>query len=435
LTEALEYDSSFAWGHYYLSNFHNYHNISRPTAFKHINLAMEYRARMPENQNAEIRQLHYRIHGKKKEALFLAQFLHKSRPNNAILLNNLIQEYYIQEEYEKTIESIEKFRQLQGEPSAMIRLMTECKIHLDKGGEAVDDLEKYLDKNPSDINAMVLLGKSLLADDELELAASSFEQVSVLDPENQEIPLLLEHVAFMRDSGEYISPSLFDRFQGDYWAEGMNLRSSHTIQHKNNNLYFQLEGALSKDIMYPLSKYNYFSKGTSYFFIPNSTGRFDRMSIKEGYISNYLNYEVDEGILSALEFFEQEDFDSAEEQFKKSLAEHPQHIFLQYYLDHLNFRKSPEFQDQNLLTEQLLGKYSTENHRYQLFKEQDQFYIQSKSNTRYIDPIPLIALSPDTYLDTHKLTFRIQFIRENEDIALIFLNNFNETVRARFIGK
>lgn len=436
LQKAVSIDSSFAWGHYYLSKFHNHHKISQPVANRHIDLAMEYRDRMPENQNAEIRQLHYRIHGKTKEALILSEFLHDSRPSNAVLLNNLIQEYYLQKKYRKTIEHIEEFRELQADPAAMIDLMTKCKIHLDESGEAIEDIEDYLRSNPSDIKAMIWLGKALLADKQIDQAASLFEKVKVLEPnKNPEIPRLLSHIEFIRDSSEYINTELFNRFKGVYWAEGMSLRSSHTIQPSNAQLYYQLEGSLSNDLMYPVSRYIYFSEGTSYTFIPNEKGYIDRMSISEGYSpdSKYLNYEVDEEILTGISLLEVGDFEAAEAEFKSALETHPQHIFIQYYLDHLNYRKNPTYQEEIQDSQDLVGTYSTQSHQYEIFQQEGTLFIQSPSNSRYIDPIPLLPLSSDTYLDTHKLTFRLRFIKENGKAqALEFLNDINKIVLAEY---
>lgn len=441
LESSVESDSTFAWGHYVLSDFHNTHRINRQVADKHIGLAMKYREALPINQNIQIRLLNYRMKDQQKESLTLANFLHDSRPNDANLLLNLIREYFRQGNYEETINGIGKYRALKGAPNALLSLLTQSLIHLDRVDEAIQQLELVLSRNSMNPEALLWLGKAHLADQDFEDAQEIFEQLNVLTPNQPEVENLSNHISFMLDSADIFEEEFYESFTGTYWAAGISKRSSHEIFLKNEQLYFQFEGSETSERMYPLSRTRFFSvnnqegqyRSAWHFFLPNDQGAYDRMLIDErGDLSGYMNFEIDEGVRKGMDIFEKGDFEAAEHQFRTSLEEHPNHIFLSYYLQHLEFRKDSAYASLPDAWKKYEGIYFTQAHQYKIFLKDSGLYIQSESNLSYNDPIRLLALDKETFLDSHKLTYQIQFKEEpGRQILLEFINGQAGSVLAK----
>ncbi|MEL6253891.1 MAG: tetratricopeptide repeat protein, partial [Bacteroidota bacterium] len=437
---SVDLDSSFAWGHYVLSDFHNTHRINRQVADKHIALAMKYREELPLNQNIQIRLLNYRMKDQQKESLTLADFLHKSRPTDANLLLNLIHEYFQQAKYEAVIKEIGEYRVLKGAPNALLDLLTQSLIRLDRVDEAIRQLKLVLNRNSMNEDALLWLGKAHLANQDYEKAQEIFEQLSVLNPNQEEVENLRSHVLFIQDSVEIFEGDFYESLTGTYWAAGISKRSSHEIFLENGRLYFQFEGSETSELMYPLSKTVYFSVNNQndlntqsrHYFITNDEGVYDRMLIDEsGDLSGYMNFEIDEGILKGMDGFDTGDYEAAETQFRTSLQEHPNHDFLPLYLDHLAFRKDTVYAKLPVDWQAYEGIYFTQTHQYKIFLENEELYIQSESNLSYNDPILLLALDKNTFLDSHKLTYEIQFTEEGKDITLEFINGPNQSVIAK----
>lgn len=441
LESSVDLDSTFAWGHYVLSDFHNTHRINRQVADKHIDLAMKYREELPLNQDIQIRLLNYRMKNQPKESLTLADFLHKSRPTDANLLLNLIQEYFRQGKYEEAIKEIGLYRALKGAPNALLSLLTQSLIRLDRVDEAIEQLELVLSRNAMNPEALLWLGKAHLADEDFEDAQEIFEQLNVLTPNQPEVENLSNHVSFMLDSAEIFEEELYESFTGTYWAAGISKRSSHEIFLKNDQLYYQFEGSENSELMYPLSRTRFFSVNdqegqytqSRHFFLPNDQGAYDRMLIDErGDLSGYMNFEIDEALMKGMDIFEKGDFEAAEHQFRLSLEAHPNHVFLPFYLQHLNFRKDSSYTSLPEDWKAYEGIYFTQAHQYKVFLIDSELYIQSESNLSYNDPILLLALDKQTFLDSHKLTYQIQFKEEEgRNISLEFINGQKGSVLAK----
>ncbi|MEM6804826.1 MAG: tetratricopeptide repeat protein, partial [Bacteroidota bacterium] len=436
ISQSLEIDSSFAWAHYYLADFHNTHHISKRVARKELELAMRHREKLPKNQELEmqIRLLNFRMLEQQKDALVLAELLHNHKPNDVSLLLNLIQEYFRQNKYEEALGGISKYRNLQNDPRALIPLESQSLIRMGDADEAEEELSEILEVDGMNGEALLWLAKTYLAQEEWDEAEKSLDRFNLLYPDFPEYTPLMEHISFMRDSSNSISSELFDSFAGTYWAAGISDRSSHKIIADNESLYFQFEGNRKLERMYALSDREYFSAdGSRHVFKRNRQGEIDRMIISEAYFPDnyYWNYEIDGDILLAMDLFEGAKYEESEERLRLSLEKHPDHSFIHYYLDHLSFRKDSSYQDFQKLISRFEGNYQTEKFSYQVYREEDGLFIRSMDNIRYLDPIPLLPLSKDTFLDSHKLTFRIRFIEEaGQIIGLDFLNRSDNVTRA-----
>lgn len=441
LESAVNIDSSFAWGHYVLSDFHNTHRINRQVADKHIALAMKYREELPLNQNIQIRLLNYRIKEQQKESLTLANFLHKSRPTDANLLLNLINEYFRQGKYEEAIKEIGEYRALKGAPNALLDLLSQSLIRLDRVDDAIQQLELVLNRNSMFAEALLWLGKAHLANKDFDKAQEILEELNVLKPNQTEVLNLQSHISFMLDSADIFSTDYYESLTGTYWAAGISKRSSHEIFLENGQLYYQFEGSENREGMYPLSRSIFFSVNkkegqiiqSRHFFIKNNMGTYDRMLIDErGDLSGYMNFEIDKDILRGMDVFEKGDYEAAETQFQASIVAHPNHNFLSYYLKHLDFRKDSIYSTLSDDWKAFEGIYFTQTHQYKIFLKESELYIQSESNLSYNDPVLLLALDENTFLDSHKLTYRIQFQKESaKDIRLEFINGQKGSIIAK----
>lgn len=437
ISQSIALDSSFAWAHYFLADFHNTHHISKRVARKHLDLAMRHREKLPKNQELEmqIRLLNFRMLEQQKDALVLAELLHNHRPNDVSLLLNLIQEYFRQNKYEEALEGISKYRSLQGDPHALIPLASQSLIRMGDDEEATENLIQIIEEDGMNGEALLWLAKTYLTQEEWDEAEKSLNRFNLLYPDFPEYAPLMEHISFMRDSSNSISPELFESFEGTYWAAGISDRSSHKIIAKDGSLYFQFEGNRRLERMYALNDLEYFSAdGSRHVFEKNQRGEIDRMIISEAdFPQNYYwNYEIDGDILLAMDLFEEGKLDKSEERLSISLEKHPDHRFIIYYLDHLSFLKDSAYQDFQKEVSRFEGTYQTQSFSYQVFREEDKLFIRSFDNIRYLDPIPLLPLSEDTFLDSHKLTFRIKFLEEEGQIVgLDFLNGANNVTPAQ----
>ncbi|MCB0839187.1 MAG: hypothetical protein KDD99_21090, partial [Bacteroidetes bacterium] len=268
-TKATEIDPTFAWASYMVSMFHHRFQRSDRKAKIFIDQAMAHRSRLPDIFEIDVRILNYKVKGEDGKALELTEALTQLNPGNTIYLNDLTNEYFDQDEYEKLLETIKKQRKVTGKTTLHQEREIIAFLRIGEVNKAKKIAEKMVEESPEDIKALYRLGIVQLADEEWEEARRIFEKINLFAPEEKHIDKVFEHISFMEDSADLVDfPDLYQKFVGRYWVEEFANFQIDMID--INGFLFAYPTSQSKMAMYALSPYKYSTfQGFDIEFIPD----------------------------------------------------------------------------------------------------------------------------------------------------------------------
>ena len=271
-TKATEIDPTFAWASYMVSMFHHRFQRSDRKAKIFIDQAMAHRSRLPDIFEIDVRILNYKVKGEDGKALELTEALTQLNPGNTIYLNDLTNEYFDQDEYEKLLETIKKQRKVTGKTTLHQEREIIAFLRIGEVNKAKKIAEKMVEESPEDIKALYRLGIVQLADEEWEEARRIFEKINLFAPEEKHIDKVFEHISFMEDSADLVDfPDLYQKFVGRYWVEEFANFQIDMID--INGFLFAYPTSQSKMAMYALSPYKYSTfQGFDIEFIPDEEG-------------------------------------------------------------------------------------------------------------------------------------------------------------------
>ena len=281
LTNAADKDPTFAWANYMVSMFHHRYQRSEAKAKEYASRAMKHRSRLPDIFEINVRILKYKVNGENEKALKLTEMLVELHPGNESYLNNLISEYFEQNQYEKLIKKIEEKRKITGKPNANWQLEIIAYQRMGELKKAEKLAEKLIKENPNNTQALGILGKVYLSSQDWEEAREIYEKLSLLIPDFRYIDSVWKHIDFMENGGEEIDfDDLYEEFVGQYWIE--NFANFEVDIVAEEELLYIYPPSQSKMQLFATSELGFGTlQGFGTHFRRDSTGQISFMMMKE----------------------------------------------------------------------------------------------------------------------------------------------------------
>ena len=353
--KADQLDPAFALNNYiYASRL--YELQSSPEAYTAaIDKAMKHRSRVSDLYNMRIRTLYYKIHDQPEKAIALREMQADLNPEDKDAYNHLMREYYIHGYYEKSLEACRKLQELSPELLSYLQgIEAQLLGMLNRHREALKIMLSHVKLFPKDQNGFLILGEIHLAMGQLDEAEDYFNKFSLMAPEHRGIPLMLEHVHYLREKGENYQPGMLKQFAGEYKHAGKEV-TMEVIFMENKIMFKTKNGGLFQK--YPVNDSTLVGlNGVTATFFKDKNGSYYRYIYSlNGYTRNV--YRVDSSIQIAAELMVIGEKAAALEAYEEAFVKNPGHYFLPDYIQHLRYTMSHTTELPDASWSKLPGEY------------------------------------------------------------------------------
>lgn len=213
----LALDSTFAWAAYNLANFMRAYQLSETKVQQFMGQAMRHRGRLPDIFEARIRQLNYQVNDEPEKAMELTKLFAELEPNNPQYLDALIEQSYVQGQYETCIEAIGQYEAIHGNLGVWATIKARCYLFIGEPEKGLETLAAPLAQNPEDKTTLLQQGELLLALEKWEEAEQIFAKGELLHPDDLLFAQMRKH-AQLEGQPEEIQGIALEDFAGDYRA-------------------------------------------------------------------------------------------------------------------------------------------------------------------------------------------------------------------------
>lgn len=331
--KADQLDSTFALNNFFWASYLHYFSFPKE-AIAIIDKAMRHRKRVSQWNSLGIQRMYYNIHNQPKKAIALMEVQAELFPEDGDVYGQLPFEYLKNGYYEKALEASQRLDEIFPLTSNEL-FQAQVLTYLNRSREGLDLLNTYVKKNPKDPQGFLQLGDVHLALGNLDEAENIFNKVSLINPENTSMPLMLEHVQYIREQEEDFLVEKFGPLIGEYRQSHSEMTAEFTFldkklmcQAKHQNI-FQL---------YPINDSMVISSfGGEMTLRKNKEGKVYQIIQKQGR-STYIWYSLDASIQKANNLLDEGKDGAALEAYKTAYAQNPDHHFLQNFIQHLKFK-------------------------------------------------------------------------------------------------
>lgn len=418
LEEVIKIDSTFAWANYYKATLHHYFQRGKQEGIKSISQAMRHRKRLPQTFEIQIQKLDYEIRGEPEKALQLSEVLTEMNPGNYVFWQNYIREAYNKSEYRKTIEAIEAYREITGDHQHHLFVEASCRFVIGEYDRALKNVKEYARESGNSEQGLLLEGQIYLAKKDYKTAESTFEKLSLLVPESKNSEAFIRHIHFMTDSAEkYRTPEWYDQFVGNYMVENF-AEFKLVLKRDKDQLWFKAVNQ-KFSLIYPVSRYHYI---TTFPFelewIPNENGVIDRMRAKENNYP-YIVLKIDSSLQKGIDLFSASKFEEALPILRKSVADHPDFLFINHMIRHIDFSKQPEYAEQVKKYSEMTGNYTFQSSVVEITLKEGNPYMSLHGLGISPEPFPVYEMEKDTFFNLCTLHAKITLVRKNGKIIAL----------------
>jgi len=352
--KADKLDPSFAINNYWFAYGLHLYQFDQNAAKVAIDKAMKYRAKVSDQYNMRIRTLYYQIYDQPEKAIALREMQAELNPEDSDAYSHLMTEYHRIGYYEKSLEACKDLCKLFPELTYLEPLQAWLLKLLNRPDEALEIMESFVKRFPKNSSGFERLGDVHLAMGNLDEAENYFNKVSLMEPENRGMPLMLDHIQYLREKGDNYKPEMLKQFAGEYKFTGTEMVSKYIylnkkimIKAKNLNI-FQ---------MYPINDSTMVSiSGIEKTFIKNKAGIYYKLISKQNGATSEL-YTIDESIKKAEKLFAEGNDEAALEAYEAAYAQNREHHFLNNYIQHLNLKKNKKANSYISHWQKWVGKY------------------------------------------------------------------------------
>jgi len=419
IRQAVDIDTTFVIPLIHLAFNNLFYQAAPVTARKDINQTMRHRERLSEYRNIETRIIYYRILGEIEKAVRLMEMSRELQPYNSNLLEMLYNIYDENGLDFKAMKTAEEFNKLfPDNPTYQLYLIRAYLLtgRYKKGFKLV---ERVLETNPDNIDALLSLGELYLRLDDYEAAEEMYNNLIIKFPEQEPFcSLMLEHIEFARVNEP--DPDFLKKLPGLYRANHSPMKEINYIIDKQ----FLANRATTQGglFLYPVSD-------TQFVFVYDHYAMIHTyIRDDEGEIIKYLHQEnrVDPRAAPKLVFWKQDSLITNAEKllasgkhsdalvlFKEACASHPEHYYIENYIKHIEFYLSPEYNNYIPVFDSYAGDYSGPEGDLKIIEENGRYYYRTPI-FRQFEILPLtkdLFMVPDSYLRT------IQFFTENGSVT------------------
>ena len=401
-------DPTFAYNSYVKAEQYYFFQRGAREAKKTIERAMKHRSRVSEIFNLRIRTLYYNINRQNEKAIALREMQAELNPTDVDAYQNLFYEHYKNGNYEQALSAVQKIAELAPKFNQILLAKTIPLTLLNRYEEAAKILEDYVKKFPKDESGLQLLGEAYLDLGKTNEAEALFNKISLMNPEDKNMPLILAHIEYLKSHGNNYNPEKFKAFIGLYRYENSELEVAFT--YSGGKLFCQ---APNQTIgrMYPVSDTSFIAMvNARTTFMKNKQGEvYKQITIQDGHTNNV--FKLDSTILIAEQLFDEEKKEAALSWFENAYAKNPEHNFLAKYIQHLKFSLSPAGQNEKTERSQYVGRYQVpEEIIITVTLENNQLYAQLPKRAK----IELYPLDYDHYF-SRLSGFQLMFHWDKQD--------------------
>ena len=409
LNKAIKLDPTFAVASYERARYNHQQQLSRESAKKDINQAMEYRQRLIQAFEIRTRILYYEIHGERDKAIALAEMERQLKPYDYDLLNELTYIYIrnlLFQKWEKA--ESELYELAQGAPTNQIWLASAYQFNgkLDKGQRI---LEELLERDPRNTEALFRLGEIYLHQNKLDKAEELYKRVSLIKPElNGYCSTMLDHCTYVRNHrGNSINHT---PYVGKYRMDLDEMYGITSILNEYLVLWGENQGAI---FCYPISDSQYITEYISgpgpakLTFLKNKEGKVSGIFLEQ--VVTVTQWKEDSLILKAREQLNNDSPFEALSTFRLAYDQNPEHYYLAHYIRHLEYIQSPEYKKSMVVLKSYTGDYA--NHK--IYYDKDQFYYETNEGLIY----KLLPMDEDHFMIPSILNCLFQIEKEDDSIS------------------
>ncbi|MEM9983523.1 MAG: adenylate/guanylate cyclase domain-containing protein [Bacteroidota bacterium] len=429
----LDLDSTFAWASYTLASFIRAYQLSPNKQKQYIAQAMRHRSRLPDILEIKVRQLNYRVNGQPEKALELNRlFVTQVEPENPRYINSLIEESYIQGDYQTTLEGIDSYENLTGEE--VTYATTKAKIFLIEGKpeEAREVIERYLKQYPNQVEANLLLAEILVSQEEWDEAADLVSKSELLFPEAEGFTRLKKHIDFHLENGLASSETL-DAMTGEYRTL---LKTNYVSQitHQGNTLILQVEN-VPPFIMYQVDdQYNFASlQDPKIQFLKDSTSDaftgFYFQNLRFGITQEHIK--VQGALKKVLDGLLNLNLDLVANNLEEAKQMSPGLAYLDLVEDHLALREAGELLKPEDL-QAMVGRYALGNTVLTTKLDGDHLTLNQNDLEWAEDPVPLLQIAENTFIIVQGAQTTLTFELAGSRATAITLQLLGTDQRGRF---
>ncbi len=405
-------DSTFAWAAYYLANFMQAYQMSESRVKSMIGQSMRHRNRMPDIFEARIRQLNYRVSGQLEKALELTKLFAELEPQNPQYLTALIEESYVQGQYETTLEAIDQYEAQNGNLDSWAVFKARSYMFLGKPKEGLKVMDAYLSENPENEMGILQKGELELAAEKWEDAIRTFSQGSLLHPDNEMFDMLIRH-AELEGNPREIEGIPLEEFEGQYRAY-VKMRFQAPVEVEKGRLTMKLPGQPAFCLYHLGDSLEFISPpGYRITFRTDSTH-----SGIDGYIFSNLKYgqsqayfRLPESLEQLAQAFMKGELDRVAELLPSAKEDKPGFAFLEPIESAIQWREDHPEADTAFL-DQFVGIYDYNGTNLFADRKDNYLYISQSGYSWAEDPIRLIHYGENQYLMQDGMGRAITFKKE-----------------------
>ena len=369
--KADQLDPSFAVNNYYYARNLHVFQYGRQECIAAIDKAMQHRSKATDLYEMRIRTLYYNIHQQREKAIALREMQAELNPEDIDAYNHLITEYHQNGQFEKAFAACQKLYDLFPDLNYLEKTQAWLLKWMNRPDEALSIMESYVNRFPADHDGFIRLGDIHLALGNLDAAESNFNKVSLMKPEHRGMPLILEHIKYLRELGDNYNPEMLKQFDDEYRFTGREMTSEYNYLDKKIT---QQAKNQSISQLYPINDSTLISKGNiKKTYVRNKDGKFYKFIHEQGGGKTEA-YLLDESIKKAEQLFLAGNDEAALKAFEEAYAQNPGHHFLDYYIRHLKFKRSGKINSFQKSWQKLIGQYDAGSTNMAITKEKDGLY-------------------------------------------------------------
>jgi len=418
LKKSIDIDSTFAYALYKGVYHSHYFQVPGVNVKKYIQQAMRHKDRLNPATEVAVRTLYYQVFGQNDKAIALAEMQHELNPDPA-LLTQLANLYLTNLQVDKLQKSYTELVAFYEDSNSKLHLVEAYLLagEFRKGQKLLNEL---LSENPNNTSALLYAGEFAIHNGNFDAARDYFEKAILIDPEKKNLwSRVFTAIDFGRKHPK--TAEQLDQYSGLFRSENSPMEVEYLVLRnrlisKASNqehcfLYFTSDST-AVDIRYDI----------------NVTWIFDNQGditkeLTEQYGILHTRWKKDTLIQKAMELFESGNSEEALPAFQNAYQEYPQHYYLAYFIQHLNFIQSPGYINAEAGFKAIYGTYN--DSKVTLGVENGKLIYQQSSGAEW----EILSLSEDLFMFSEGYFDLLQIEKDGDKITGISIVRNNGTKR------
>lgn len=416
---AIEKDSTFALAYLKSSRRNIRYSRGEIDERAHADKAYRYRERLPYDLRMEAMANKYLAYNEFEKAKELVEMQLEISPQNQSL-NNILYGIYgetkdAQSFYDTALERFTASKSFYN-----IENIADATLVVGDYDEYLNMVNLYMNLNPGNNFIFPFSLPPLILKGDKKEAQRTYEKIRLVHPNQDTINKVFEPAIDFLSEGK-IDSDYLQSFTGiyrshqseatvDIWVEDERLLTYYS----NQKIRIMIPAGDRQMVIGEPNQYS-----ASYDFKKDSQGNFYCAKVNEHYRNGRVPYwiwKLDDSITKAEELLEKGDYTNAEPAFKAAIAANPNHYYLKYLLQHIQYVKEKDSTELLKQYHKVVGTYSKEgvdNVRKLFVKDGKLMYKRQGVASKQLFPI-----SETRYLNlsSYRLHFEFEF-EEDEAVA------------------